>query len=425
MTAPLRFSIDWEPVDAAVRAPDLRATWCRFELWVDGECLTLAEDPTTQSVRHGCSLSMYPVAEWIAFNWWSLSYDGRDDAAPARSARRNLRAAGDGFLWPSCEFLPEGDFTMVRWSGGSPPGPTRLRFLSHGSRVLDTADVQNALSGVVETVITRLDEEGVRETPLHQEWRALQSLDAEEAEFCTVAARLGLDPFSEGVDLADEINAVFEAVEQPIRADFFDSAPAAALAEAAVWVDSALASVLDRGRGKAAFPLSAVDEAVSAASGSDLRPWEVGYSAARSLRQALALGPTTSFPDIGPIGTVSVPRHASFVAAGRRFRDGAAIATTLASPAGGRFAAARALWHAAHATESMAFLLTTGRSASQRAGRAFAAELLAPAAGIRQLLGAHAVKAPVEDIEMVAEEFGVAGLLVTHQIDNQLREPSS
>src|SRR5215475_8996439 len=49
VTAPLRFTIDWELVDASVRAPDLRATWCRFELWVDGECLTLAEDPATQS----------------------------------------------------------------------------------------------------------------------------------------------------------------------------------------------------------------------------------------------------------------------------------------------------------------------------------------------------------------------------------------
>ena len=100
MTADLRFSIDWEPVDASIRAAELRATWCRFELWVDRNCVTLVEDSSTKSVRHGCSVSLYPVAEWIAFNWWSLCCDGREDGPPAQLARRNLRSAGDGFLWP-------------------------------------------------------------------------------------------------------------------------------------------------------------------------------------------------------------------------------------------------------------------------------------------------------------------------------------
>ena len=320
--------------------------------------------------------------------------------------------------------MSEGDVTVVRWSSGSPPGSGQLRFLSRGTRVLDSSQVQNALADVVEAVITRLNEEGVRETPLHKEWNALRAIDPEEAEFCAVAGRLGLDPFSEGVDLAAEINAVAEAVEQPILVDFFNSAPPSALREAAIWVQVALGSVTEPRAHEAAFRLASVDEAVKAAGGSELRPWEAGYRAARRLRQALALEPTAPFPDAMPIAIVPVRGHQSFVGAGRRFRDSAAIATPSSSRLRSRFAIARTLWHAACSSESAPFLLTTRRAGSQSSGRAFAAELLAPAAGVRQLLGSQAAKAPAEEIENVAEAFGVASLLVEHQIDNQLRSPA-
>src|SRR5262249_41652143 len=309
VTEALRFVIDWEPVDASVRAAELRATWCRFELWIDGECLTLAEDSATKTVRHGSLLSLYPVAEWIAFNWWSLCYDGREDGLPARFARRNLRSAGDGFLWPDCEFVPGGAFTLVRWSGGSPPGSNQLRFLSRGIRSLDTIDVQNALANVVETGLARLNEEGIRETPLHKEWRALQSIDPEEAEFCALAARLGLDPFAEGVELAEEINAIWESVEQPLRVDFFDSAPVAGLGAAAASLRRALDAVTEPRISAAGFRLSTVEEAVSAAEESELRPWEAGYGAARRLREVLGLEPTEPFPDVAPVATIPTAPH--------------------------------------------------------------------------------------------------------------------
>jgi len=171
--------------------------------------------------------------------------------------------------------------------------------------------------------------------------------------------------------------------------------------------------------------LSTVEEAVSAAEESELRPWEAGYGAARRLREVLGLEPTEPFPDVAPVATIPTAPHQTFVAAGRRFPEDAAIAIPPTAPAGSRFAVARTLWHAGRSPESAAFLLTTHRSASQRAGRAFAAELLAPAAGVRQLLGPQPAKAPAEDLEQVAEAFGVGSLLVKHQIDNQLRQPWS
>ena len=46
----------------------------------------------------------------------------------------------------------------------------------------------------IEAVIERLDQKGVAHEFLKSEWQAINSLDAEEKEFCKAAAILGLDP---------------------------------------------------------------------------------------------------------------------------------------------------------------------------------------------------------------------------------------
>ena len=420
MTA-LRFRFDWDPVDRSVRAPELRATWCRLELWVGNDCMTLVEDRTTGSVRHGSSLPLYPLAEWIAFNWWPLCFDSRDDAAPKRFSRRNIRSSGDGFLWPDCEFVPEGDATLLRWAGSSPTGSEVVRYLSRGARTVASSDVQEALAGIVEAVITRLAEEGITDTSLHKEWHALRSLDAGEEEFCRAAARLGLDPFSEGIDLAASLSEAAVAVDAALLDDFLDSAPPADLRGATTWVGTTLGHIFEPPEVAACFDLEQVDSAIQAVGTSaDWRPWLAGYRAAHTLRESLELDPTRPFPDQVPVTHFDTERFHSFVATGRRF-DSVAVAGIAAGwGASKRFAVARTLWHASRAARASAFLLTTSRSTSQSAGRAFAAELLAPAGGIRDLLGLDPAKAPPEEIERVADEFKVSSMVVKHQIDNQL-----
>ncbi len=84
----LRFRFDWEPVIEAVRAPELRSTWARLEAWVGDTCITLVEDVSTGSIRRSISVPLYPLAEWMAFNWWSIAADGRESS---RSAQRRTK----------------------------------------------------------------------------------------------------------------------------------------------------------------------------------------------------------------------------------------------------------------------------------------------------------------------------------------------
>ncbi len=81
-----------------------------------------------------------------------------------------------------------------------------------------------------------------------------------------------------------------------------------------------------------------------------------------------------------------------------------------------RFAAARALWHFGGPDRADRFLLTPARTSAYQAERAFAAEFLAPADGLRQILPVVADDA----LEATATHFGVSPLLIRHQVDNQL-----
>ena len=85
------------------------------------------------------------------------------------------------------------------------------------------------------------------------------------------------------------------------------------------------------------------------------------------------------------------------------------------------FAQARALgWALAQPTED-AFLLLATRGGKEKIARAFAAELLAPANGIRELLLAFRNNDDVA-FESVADHFGVSPLLIHHQYDNQVAD---
>jgi Zn-dependent peptidase ImmA (M78 family) len=69
------------------------------------------------------------------------------------------------------------------------------------------------------------------------------------------------------------------------------------------------------------------------------------------------------------------------------------------------------------------FLITSAYGPAQKRERAFAAELLAPAAGLREMLGEDAKSVGDVDVARIADQFGVQELVVIHQIENNLRIP--
>ncbi|WP_371779714.1 ImmA/IrrE family metallo-endopeptidase [Streptosporangium subroseum] len=84
-----------------------------------------------------------------------------------------------------------------------------------------------------------------------------------------------------------------------------------------------------------------------------------------------------------------------------------------------RFTLSRALWHYLWEPEPI-FLVTTAYTDRQKVERAFAAELLAPAEGISELLGNAPERAVPDDLEGIADHFQVSPMVIKHQLENRL-----
>lgn len=408
-------------------------------MWVGGDCLTQVEAGEA-TIRRSVYGSLYPLAEWIVANWWFLNGSIRPSAVPSQywtwpNVRNqpwlwhhNLRAAGEGMAWPDLTIVPEGATTHLRWSGDDASAPGQVRFVSTGHAVADSHEVIIGLAQVVTHVLERLAEEDLQKTRLAQEWAALGALDAEEAEFCATAARLGLDPLTVDERLAAEIVDAASVLAEELFDDFVDSVDPGRIQQAVQWTRRA-SKVAARASGRARLDLGHLQQAAArgtAALNSVGRAWQSGYAMARNVREELdgqAATPVDLWPWIAVGETKGSAGGMQGVAAVVDNRCGVVLGDIGAGRHGRTFAAARALGRALARPAQRSFLLSPARGPDERVARAFAAELLAPAAGIRAILDALGSE-DEEAFEVVAGHFGVSPMLIQHQYDNQLARRS-
>lgn len=408
-----------------VVSPELSATWCTLSISVDGETVTLIEDLRNDSVRRRLYTSAYPLAEWIAQRWWSLRVDMRPSADPDAHnpwsvtsrhpwiARHNLRAAGNGMAWPDLTIIPGGNAVELRWHAGPALGDQPVRFLSSGHRLVSATDVLQSLAEFVEVVLDRLNDAGVTDTLLHQEWRALERVEDEEEQFVNAAARLGLDPFDVDPPMAESIIMVAEMVDPGVLNEFFNTARPAQINDAAMWLGSALQQVPLSG-GRRAPELKDIDLRTTD------RPWSIGYAAARRVRQQLELQVTMPFDIEQFVGLSEFRSDAGGLLGLATSNQGtvALVTPRHGSESSERFARARALG-LTNALSRRVALLESSRTTQSRFAGAFAAELLAPAAGIREYL--EPIGTITEDsLEFAADHFRVSPDVVKYQYQNQM-----
>ena len=437
----LRLTWDWLAAPD-VRAPEIRATWARLSIFAGAECVTLVEDKESGSSRRSIFTSLYPLAEWIAFNWWFLRADTRPATAlsrlPARydalwsgygeryRVRHGFRGIGDGFLWPDLFLLPEGETVRIVWSADGAVDDSRLvRFLTRGNLSVDGAALTHRLASFVESVVDRIAEQGVGQTPLATEWANIQTADSEETEYCLAAARLGLDPYSDALKYSDDIVRSAEQLTDPsLLRDFLDVVDPDKIAATLRWVSAAK----DEIEALTSRPSGEVAELRSAArplpGWNGMRPWELGWAQARLIRGALHLDQDHAFEVERLVTEVTRPTSSLGLHALGEAKEGSYPLLVVSHRQPGvskRFVLARALWHVLW-QDSSTFLVTSAHTDRQKTERAFAAEVLAPAQGISSRIVDDGVHSGLEDsaLDELARHFRVSTLLVQHQIENQL-----
>lgn len=440
MTADLgefRIEWEWEPAPS-VRAPEHRATWARIEIAVGPEHVTLVEDKDSASSRRAIYCPLYPLAEWVAYNWWLLQADsrpaipdellrsgsiGRQDPEGVR--RHCMRSAGDGFLWPNLLIVPEGSETLLRWSPDHGHTPDRrTRYLSQGYRFVPSTVVAYVLSGLVESVIARLRDQHVTDAPLVEEWNAIQQADDEERQFCLAAARLGLDPYSDGDLPEDGLLKAGHELSGDLLNDFLDAVNPKRLEAGLSWVTNARSEVTESAGGRdALLPIRSAVRVLDAPR--NRPPWQIGYLQARRVRDELGLAPTDPIEPAEYVTHLTRPsenrRLQALGGIGRNNRNPTVVVGGSLNERARHFTLSRALWHFL-AEDDPVFLVTASYTNRQKVERAFAAELLAPAAGIEQRLSSEILVE--DDLEDIADHFGVSVKVVEHQIQSQLTADS-
>lgn len=421
--AKLAFDFEWiDPEEA--KGPELRATWARLRVSVDGQSVTRVVDGASRSVRDSVFLPLYPLAEWLVSHWWSLLYEVETPRRTAEEyiARHSIHTAREGFALPALSIVPLGNLVRVDWAPAH-LSSQRVEFTERGSEYLPTNEFRQVATDFVAAVAGRLREYGVEDTVLQADFEAVVGADDEEEQFCAAAAALGLDPYSIEDTQSEQILGISKRIPQNLIQEFFAVANVGHLEDHA----NRLVAALDASRTRATHldELRNVKAKVHHRLDGRAAPWEQGYQLARVLRQHLDLNGTigSSIQTLGDalgVGsplwmTVGVPDLVDAVV-DIDGKGSPGFGVGKKNERADVFTFCRALSEYLTTSENEPLIVTRARSEHQKRSRAFAAEFLVPSELLRQRLQSDLLSD--EDVDDLASEFSVSPWVVRHQLEN-------
>jgi len=435
----LSFYVEWDEAPGVVDA-ELACTWGQLQIRIAGAPVTRFYNTRTQSVRSGTYGAMLPLARWLVERWWFLLNEatpssqifegGRrallestDDELRQWLRRHNLLTAREGFALPDLSIFRDEAGIQLRWV----PDPTEVRtpgrFLEDGGAVISERGFIAAVVDFVSSVADRLHDHdtGKRLSAALTELLLLTSEQASASQRGGLAA-LGLDPeadISDDDELRDALLVRLPALPDPLRRDVLEAAGEDLVRELS-WVSELRERLRNIGAGNSGrFRAASLVEEHRV-------PHIAGYRRARAARKQMGLDASAPVLDLetsiartfGPVREVEMDRRgtSTLVAFGAD-QSGLVVGAKSSIEPAKRFRLARALHHWMYAADvSQGRLLTRSHGWNQRASRAFAAEFLAPAEGIREQLAA----ADGDDLMLraVAQRYRVSDQVLQLQIAN-------
>ena len=415
--------LEWELV-AGARGNENRATWARLELMADGKPVTRVLDPRSKSYRDHILVPVYPVAEWLVTHWWLLFHEPESPGRIGYERRHNLRFGREGYAFPDLRLSPVGDFVLLEWQPWEAAGG--LTFVGSGAVKVERSYLEEVLSDWVEVVVARLEQQGITDTLLQDEWAAVQATADDERAFCIAAAQLGQDPYGLSDALAERIVQAGQTLPKQWLDEFFSAVGIEQLPDQLDYSlktrEAIQRNPLDlAGIGALREKTNKLDPKTT--------PWEQGYEVARWVRQFLALDKQPLASDevlASALGVDALPVVEPGVAPPGRWVDAVVEAAdaedhggfVMASrrPENRRFAFCRGLFEYLTDTGYPSALVTVARTERQKRNRAFAAELLAPSEWLREWCAGEFVGP--EELGDAADVLGVSTEVVHRQLEN-------
>ncbi|WP_296583016.1 hypothetical protein [Xanthobacter sp.] len=374
-------------------------------------------------------MPLYGIAAWIAANWWSLLWEPRknEDARDGREflARHCLMAAQQGFALPDLTLISGGASIHLRARARHAPFAD-VRFVNGADIFLPRADVERELKGFVSSVVARLEKAGIAGTDLQEDWGFVINTSKEEESFCKAVGALGISPYAVSDGLASKIEQCCDALGESLLFDLCLASSTLDLREAA---KNAVTAKQAAERSSAA-DISALEQIDPPADNFSLKAWQVGVDAARKMRASLniaeddpqgsrrfmeVLGIDLSEAASGGVDAESAPVLGAAIKDGKK----AYISLLQKRESQRRFTAARGAYLAWTARdERSARLLTWAVTRDQQASRAFAAEMTAPRAFLREELRKKIGLSKAELIGRAASMLSISDDVVRKQAAN-------
>lgn len=427
------FRFDWLEAER-VRGPELSATWAALQIIAGDQPLTRVLDGRAKTVRDHIYVPLYPLAEWLATNWWFLNYECGNpvkEGTPEFRRRHGLATNREGYAFPDLEVISSGSQTQLSWKRDSLQW-SRVEFLDEGKIWLDREDFQKSCRSFVDQVVRRLFAMDIEGTLLQEEWEAIQSADEEETKFCAAAARLGWHPYA----LSDAEQSSVLCYDEKLGQLLDETLPALSTVDLFEnWqMIKGITKTIPQAQKFHSIPLDRLRSFASDVaniSPANQKPRDVGYEAARRLRAHLNLK-TSPFPTLKYLADALDEDHelldkavwpVDFLPQASMI-NGVVTRTHDGNPAFGlrQMGESQRTFHVCRAFSEILThpasdaLITRSYSERQQSNRAFAAEFLAPSAALQEMI-THNV-ADNDTIDELAAVFGVSSRVIEHQLVN-------
>ncbi|MCF8878605.1 ImmA/IrrE family metallo-endopeptidase [Hyphobacterium sp. SN044] len=399
------------------RAPEERNTVCNLLLEIND--VNVTEHLSEGSIFERICIPIYGIADGLVHEWWKLlgSRDGGVSILNFRS----------GYIVPNMSMHTDGEMLYIN-ARSIRYNDSKIKFLNSAHDAIGIEDGISFLNSFVEEVISRLKDSGLTSTSLSQRWRRIKNSEVNgERDFCLAAGALGLDPYQID-DAAAEMIEKFES--------FFSGESLVEALSGSIGVDrEKLLEWVQRMNTDTSTryklrELRRISDQLNRNYNPQSGPaWSKGYKLAHMARRALGMPEHAEFDNFkslaskfGSYRSFALAPSVEGVKALRteasdsikvhvrdRGRSGEAQSSHL-------FALARAIGDAICFPESDISIVNDATSAyRQAAGRAFAAEFLAPSTEVKSMLEDK------HDVSSISERFHVSESVIKHQIENNNR----
>lgn len=416
----MRFSPTWSD-SGQNAAPEEAATVCDLQIFISETNVTRHIEEERKVVEGSLLISAYSLAAGIARDWWRI-FGSRQEYSFLTNRM--------GYAFPDVRVLFDGQSFEIKSRQKSFRNP-HVNFFEVAEETTTRQVSETILANFIKAVTSRLNDVSISETEVQLQWELIANSlqDEDEKKFCEAAGALGRNPYlisDNDAHLITQASALFKG--EPLI-EFLAGIGSSNASTALEWIRDT--------EGRKSYRNRFSDLADIARRASDLSPpkecersWALGYRRARALRRVLDVNQSDRFANVKSLAQRLGSKTFSFT----QWVEGIHALVTFDESRGDTYLFLRDRSSSAFARHSHLFAFgralgeavcfpNTDRSivndlheaSHQAAGRAFAAEFLAP---IDEVLS---MKQDGRDNASIAEDFKVSTVVIERQIENSHR----